>query len=80
MSATVAHTCATVASNATHEKFMVPLWISWFSTEALKSPLRDLECIDASPQCIVAGLMDIVAPLESLKIASKRALEASMFS
>ena len=33
-------------------------------------------CIDASAECIVAGLMEIVAPLISLKIGSGRALEA----
>ena len=33
-------------------------------------------CIDASSVCIVAGLMDIVAPLISLNIGSRRALEA----
>ena len=32
-------------------------------------------CIDASSECIVAGLMVIVAPLISLNIGSRRALE-----
>ena len=42
----------------------------------LKKPMWGLVCKDASSLCIEAGLVVIVAPLISLNIDSRRALEA----